>query len=59
MKRRMRNKNERGFTLLEYCAGAAAVMVVLFAAMNTFSTNISTFLGKINTKLTTEGDKIK
>ena len=39
--------SERGFSLLEYCAGAAVIMVTVWAALNAMGTNISNLLGAI------------
>lgn len=45
--RTAKNKNEKGYTLLEYCAGAAIVVSVLYGALNTLGKDLKTFLGKI------------
>ena len=42
-----RSGNERGFTLLEYCAGAAVLITIVYAALNTLGTNLSSFLTEI------------
>ena len=34
---------ERGFTLLEYCAGAAVIATVVFAGLQLFGTSLSEF----------------
>ena len=56
-KRKNTNK-ERGFTLLEYCAGAAMVMVVLFTAIGKVGTGADALLTNIGTRLTAEAAKI-
>jgi Flp pilus assembly pilin Flp len=40
-------KDERGFTLLEYCAGAAVIAGIIFAALQAMGTNLSNYLGAI------------
>lgn len=35
-----KNKNEKGFTLLEYCAGATVIAGVMYVGFNTLGTNI-------------------
>jgi hypothetical protein len=47
--RTAKNKNEKGYTLLEYCAGAAIVVSVLYGALNTLGGDLKLFLGKIGT----------
>lgn len=44
-----RKKNESGYTLLEYCAGAAVIIGVLAVALNTLGAHLSSFLGAIGT----------
>ena len=48
MKTCKRNR-ERGYTLLEYCAGAAIVVTVLYTALNGLGDQLSQFLGNIGT----------
>jgi type II secretory pathway pseudopilin PulG len=44
----MRNrKNQKGYTLLEYCAGAAIIGGVLWTALNGLSGNIAGLLGSV------------
>lgn len=38
---------ERGFSLLEYCAGAAVILVTVWAALNAMGGNIRDLLGAI------------
>jgi Flp pilus assembly pilin Flp len=42
-------KQERGYTLLEYCAGAAIIVTVLYTALNGLGDQLSQFLGNIGT----------
>ena len=44
-----KNKQEKGYTLLEYCAGAAIIVTVLYTALNGLGDQLSTFLGNIGT----------
>ncbi len=41
------NKKERGYTLLEYCAGAAVIAGGVWLAMNTLGTNLGNFLTEL------------
>lgn len=45
--RTVKNKNEKGYTLLEYCAGAAIVVSVLYVALGQLGNDLSSFLGSI------------
>ena len=38
---RIKKKNQKGYTLLEYCAGAAIIAGVIWAALSTFGTSMS------------------
>jgi Flp pilus assembly pilin Flp len=40
-------RKESGYTLLEYCAGAAVIIGVLAVALNTLGVHLSSFLGAI------------
>lgn len=40
-------KNEKGYTLLEYCAGAAIIAGVLWTALNSLGGNLSGLLGAV------------
>ena len=51
-------KKEGGFALLEYCAGAAVILVVLWAAVNTMGDNISTLLSSIGNWATQRAGEI-
>lgn len=44
-----RRKSQKGFTLLEYCAGAAVLAAVIFGALNTMG-------GQIGDLMTSIGD---
>lgn len=43
----LKGKRERGYTLLEYCAGAAVVLAVIWGALNTMGGNITQLLDQI------------
>ena len=45
--RTAKNKHEKGYTLLEYCAGAAIVVTTLYLALGNLGTQLSGFLGRI------------
>ena len=42
-----KNGAESGFALLEYAAGAAVIVGVLYVALNALGTSTSTYLGAI------------
>ena len=44
-----RRREQRGYTLLEYCAGAAIIAGILWAALNTLGGNLNTLLEGIGT----------
>ena len=53
----IRGKREEGFTLLEYCAGAAVIMGIVLAGMTAleggitgYFTNLSTYLKSVTIK---------
>ena len=39
-----RTRREKGYTLLEYCAGAAIIAGIVWGAMNLLGNNLSGFL---------------
>lgn len=43
----MRVRAQRGYTLLEYCAGAALIAGVIWVAMNALGQNISALLNAV------------
>jgi hypothetical protein len=45
--RTAKNKHEKGYTLLEYCAGAAIVLSVVFGSLTAVRTHLTQFLGKV------------
>ena len=40
-------KNQKGYTLLEYCAGAAIIGGILWTALNGLGGNLSDLLGAV------------
>jgi len=47
MKKRLfsiKKKSEKGFTLLEYCAGAAVIAGIVFGALTALGTNLEDLL---------------
>lgn len=46
---RIRRKNEKGFTLLEYCAGAAIICGIVYAALTSMGSGISNSAEAIGT----------
>lgn len=53
-----RRKKESGFSLLEYCAGAAVIMVTIWAALNLMGQNVSGLLGAIGDWATSRATEI-
>lgn len=43
----VKNQRERGYTLLEYCAGAAVIAAVLWTALSALGGDISALLGSV------------
>lgn len=41
------SKRERGYTLLEYCAGAAIIASILWTALNSLGGDLSALLGAV------------
>lgn len=63
MKTKMRllglvGRKDTGFSLLEYCAGASVILVVVWAALNTMGGSISTLLNSIGTWATQRAGEI-
>lgn len=44
---RKATKNQKGYTLLEYCAGAALIAGIIWVALNAMGQNITTLLDAI------------
>jgi Flp pilus assembly pilin Flp len=42
--RTAKNKNEKGYTLLEYCAGAVIVVTLVYQGLNTLGGDLKQFL---------------
>lgn len=56
--RTAKNKNEKGYTLLEYCAGAVVIVTLVYGGLTNLGTNLKVFLEEIgqwaaNTKIET------
>ena len=54
----VRKNNEKGFTLLEYCAGAAVLLTIVWAALTALGTNMSTFLNAVGSWASSQAGKI-
>ena len=39
-----KNKNEKGYTLLVYCAGAVVVVTLVYSGLNTLGEDLKAFL---------------
>lgn len=47
--RTAKGKQEKGYTLLEYCAGAAILVSVLVGTLNTVQGSLKAFMDNIST----------
>lgn len=50
-------KNEEGFTLLEYAAGAAVILTLVVVGLNAMGTNLSGFFTNVGTWAANSGDQ--
>ena len=57
--KRHMSKGEKGYTLLEYCAGAAIIAGVLWTALNSLGSNLSALLNAVGTWAQTRTSEIK
>lgn len=48
--------NEKGYSLLEYCVGAAALLGLVYAGMNALGTNLEGFLVQMGDWIKHKGD---
>lgn len=55
---RRQARGERGFSLLEYCAGAAVILVTIWGALSLMGDNIETLLNSIGNWATTRAGEI-
>ena len=58
MKRVMSRSNQRGYTLLEYCAGAAIISGILWTALNALGGNVSGLLNSVGAWATRRADNV-
>ncbi len=56
---RKKSRREQGYTLLEYCAGAAIIIGVVWGALNTLGGNMAALIGNIATWASDRGQDIK
>ncbi len=54
----IKKRNEKGFTLLEYCAGAAVILVLVWTALQTMGGNLSDLLNSIGAWAETRSTEI-
>lgn len=47
--RTAKNKDQKGYTLLEYCAGAAIVLSVVYGSLTSVKSSLGEFMGKVST----------
>ncbi len=55
---RSRRRGESGFTILEYCAGAAIIIGVVWGAMSTLGTSMGNLIGAITSWANTRTSEI-
>ena len=53
-----KNKKQKGFTLLEYAAGAVIILTVVYGGLNLMGTGLSTFFGDIGSWASGKGSSI-
>lgn len=58
MRCRRYTRKERGFTLLEYCAGAAVVAAVIWGAFYALGSDIRQFMGDIGAWAKARGSEV-
>lgn len=56
--KKLKAKLQKGFTLLEYCAGAAVLMIIVYIAMRNFGFSIQAFLNSLGQWATDRGNDI-
>ena len=54
----IKGRKEEGYTLLEYCAGAAVIAGIIFAALQTMGSNLSNYLEAIGSWATRRAAEI-
>ena len=54
----MNREEEKGYTLLEYCAGAAVIAGILWTALNALGGNLSGLLNAVGTWAERRSDSI-
>lgn len=57
--KRVNGRRQRGYTLLEYCAGAAIIATVMGTALNAMGTNFTKFTTAINDWAGTKATALK
>jgi len=60
MKKKIINirKDQRGFSLLEYVAGATVIAAIVFVALNAFGDNLATLFDALGNWVTDRADEI-
>ncbi|RMG40652.1 MAG: hypothetical protein D6719_10330 [Candidatus Dadabacteria bacterium] len=56
---RKNSQQERGYTLLEYCAGAAIIAGILWVALSSLGNNVSNLLNNVGTWATERANGIQ
>ena len=52
-------KKKKGYALLEYCAGAALVAIILWGALQTMGNNLSGLLNSIGSWAATRASEVQ
>lgn len=55
----VRSRDQRGYTLLEYCAGAAILAVTVWGALVTLGGSMTTYLGSVGGWLNARGQEVR
>lgn len=58
MMKNVKNNRQRGYTLLEYCAGAAIIAGILWTALNALGGNLSNLLNAVGAWATRRSGEI-
>ncbi len=55
----VKKNNQKGYSLLEYCVGAAALLGLVYAGMTTLGGNLQTFLSDLGSWIQARGDQME
>jgi hypothetical protein len=55
----VKRNNQKGYSLLEYCVGAAALLGLVYAGMTTLGGSLQEFLGNLGDWITERGEQME